>query len=180
MNHQNKLPVTLLFLLLVNGLAAQSRGHSWNVTAGIHLPVGNFAKTHFPGAGAGISYSDHRYGILPAKPVKKFGYTFNAAGNYYFGKKETVSGYPFQYSGYYLINTSAGAMYNYGRRTHFELLAGPALGIYNGTTRFNIGGAFSATYYVKTRIGVSPSFLFTKEHGADWLGAFSFRGCWAF
>lgn len=180
MNHLNKLPVTFLLVFLVNGMAAQPKGHSWNVTAGIHLPVGHFANTHFPGAGAGISYSDHRYGILPAKPVKKFGYTFTASGNYYFGKKETVSGYPFRYTGYYLINTYAGAMYNYGRRAHFELLAGPALGIYNGTTRFNIGGIFSATWFVKAKLGVGPSFMLTKENGADWLGAFSLRGSWAF
>ncbi len=179
MNHLNKLPVTLLLVLLVNGMAAQTKGHSWNVTAGIHLPVGNFSTTHFPGAGAGISYSDHRYGILPAKPVKKFGYTFHAAGDYYFGKKETVSGHPFQYSGYFLLHTYAGAIYNHGKRIHFEWLAGPALSFYNNKTRFNLGGNLSATYYITGKIGVSPCFMLIKETGAGWLGAFSLRGSWA-
>lgn len=180
MNPLKKLPVTFFLFFLVNGMGAQTKGHSWNVTGGGHLPVGNFSHTHFPGAGAGISYSDHRYGILPANPVKKFGYTFNAAGNYYFGKKETVSGHPFRYSGYYLFHTYAGALYNHGKRTHFEMLAGPGLGIYNGTTRFNIGGAVSATWYIKAKLGVSPSFMLTRETGANWLGAFSLRGSWAF
>ena len=180
MNLLSKLPVTLILLFLVNSMAAQTKGQSWNVTAGIDFPVGLFSHTHFPGAGAGISYSNHRYGILPAKPVKKFGYTFNAGGNYYFGKNETVRGYPFQYSGYFLVHTYAGAMYNHGKRTHFELLAGPALGMYNGTTRFNIGGSLSATWYVRAKLGVSPSFMLTKENGADWLGAFSLRVSWAF
>ncbi len=180
MNLLSKLPVTLLLLFLVNSMAAQKRGRTWNVTGGIQLPVGHFYKTHFLGAGAGLSYSDHRYGILPVKPVKKFGYTFHAGGHYFFGKKETVSGHSFRYSGYYLVHTYAGAMYNHGKRTHFEILAGPALGIYNGTTRFNIGGTLSATYYVNAKLGVSPSFMLTKENGAYWLGAFSLRGSWAF
>jgi len=170
----------LLLVLCFFQAAAQPKGESWNVSAGIALPFGNFSETHFPGAGAAISYSKGRYGLLPAKPAKQFGYSLQANAHYYFGKNETVSGHSFRYPGYLLFHLFGGAICQPGKRTYIELVAGPGLGYYNSSTRFNLGGTLSATYYIRKRLGVSPSILLTKESGADWLGALSLRGCWVF
>lgn len=180
MNFSTRLPVLFIFLFLFNDMAAQSKGRSWNTAAGIDLPFGLFYDTHFPGAGADISYSNHRFGKLPVKPAKQFGYLLNAGADFYFGRKENVSGHSFSYKGYFIFHTYGGVIFNHGKRINLNLVAGPALSAYNDQLRFNIGSNLSGTYYITGKIGVSPSIMLVKEKGADWLGSVSVRGNWAF
>jgi hypothetical protein len=180
MNYPTKLLLLFFFYFHFNDITAQSKGRSWNAAAGIDLPFGLFSRTHFPGTGADISYSNRRFGRLPVQPVKQFGYLLNAGADYYFGKKENVSGHPFTYSGYFVFHTYGGVIWNRGKRINLNLAAGPALSVYNDKLRFNIGSNISATYFINGMTGVTPSVMLIKENGADWNGAVSIRGSWAF
>lgn len=177
-------PIQLMQILLlvypVHFIAAQPKGYSWNITSGIGLPVGSFSETHFPGLGASVSYSDGRFGLLPSAPRQKTSYSIHAGSYYFFGKEETVSGHPYSYPGYILVHLSGGLIYNHGKRTQFGLVAGPGMGIYNGSSRFTVTGTLSANYYIGKRIGISPAFILVRESGADLLGSFAINGCWAF
>src|SRR6187455_39458 len=107
-------------------------GKQHAVSIGANFPLGNFSSTHIIGIATNYSWTDHRFGQMDVKPVKPFGFIANAGMAYYFGKKETVSGYPYDYPGYIFIHIHGGAVYNPWRKANISLMAGPALGIYNG------------------------------------------------
>ncbi|MFZ9386676.1 MAG: hypothetical protein ACO25B_02240 [Chitinophagaceae bacterium] len=169
-----------LFFLLTGPLAAQQKTYSWNARAGIDLPVGIFSRSHFPGIGAGVQYSKHRFGKQTLKPKKRMSFLLDAGGDYYFGKNVNTGGYPFKYSGYGLVHTYGGFQFRFQKKVFLSLAAGPGLGFYNGSTRFNIGTTLSGTYLTGKRTGLTPSFKLTRESGADWLAAFSIGGNWLF
>jgi hypothetical protein len=150
------------------------------VSLGVNLPLGNFSSTHSIGAGANYSWSDHRFGGMDVKPVKPIGFTANGGVIYYFGKKETVSGYTYDYHSYIFIHAYAGAIYNPWRKGNIILTAGPALGIYNGHTQFNIGSSLEGSYYLHGKIAITPGIIMMKESGADPLWATSLKATIAF
>ncbi|HEY6062603.1 MAG TPA: hypothetical protein VIV35_03280 [Chitinophagaceae bacterium] len=145
------------------------------VSVGADLPLGNFSSTHSIGVGTCFSWSDHRFGGMDVKPVKSFGFTANAGVAYYFGEKETVSGYTYDYHRYIFIHAYAGAIYNPWRKGNIILTAGPASGGYNGYTRFNIGSCLEGSYYIKEKIAISPGIMMMKESGADPLWSASLK-----
>lgn len=146
-------------------------GKQHAVALGPTLPTGNFTSTHIFGFAANYSWSNHRFGAMDLKPVKPFGFTSNAGIEYYFGKKETVSGYPYKYPGYIFLHAYGGAIYNPWRKANIILTAGPALGFYNGQTQFNIGSNLEASFFLKERIAITPGIIMMKESGADPLWA---------
>ena len=155
-------------------------GKQHTVSIGANIPLGNFSSTHIIGVAATYSWSDHRFGGMDVKPVKPFGFTANAGFAYYFGKKEKPSGYPYDYPGYIFVHAYAGAIYNPWRKANICLTAGPALGIYNGNTQFNMGVNLTGSYYLKEKIALSPGIIFMKESGADPLWAASIKATLVF
>ena len=139
-----------------------------SVSAGVSIPVGDFSSTHLIGIGVDCSPTRHSFGKIKAK---KTAFTYNGGLAYYFGKKETVSGYPYAYPGYFLIHTFGGVLYNPVKNGSVTLTAGPALGIYNGNTQFNIGSKLEVSYYISKKITIGPGIILMKESGADPLWA---------
>jgi hypothetical protein len=74
----------------------------------------------------------------------------------------------------------AGAIYNPWKRGNIILTAGPALGIYNSNTQFNIGSCLEGSYYIKEKIAISPGIIMMKESGADPLWSASLKATMAF
>lgn len=168
-----KLPITFIVLVCFSFAAYSQLSFKWNMSAAVHLPVGTFSETHFPGAGIEAAYTPGRFGRLLFLPKKKFSYVIKSGIDFFRGRKVTVSGYPFKYGGYSLFHFYGGAIYNYKRKANLQLVAGPALSLYKQNLRFNIGSVLSATYFVSKRTGLSPAFGFINEWGAVplWYGS---------
>ena len=142
------------------------------VSVGINIPVGNFSSTHI--IGIGVEYSPLRHTFQLFK-LKHLALTYNSGVAYYIGKKETVSNYPYKYPGYIFIHAFGGVLYNPVKSGSVSLTAGPALGIYNGNTRFNFGSKLEASYYISKNVGIGPGIILMKEPGATSLWAASFK-----
>lgn len=138
-------------------------GYSKSVSAGINITIPEFSQTHSYGLGARFSWSKHRFGLMEKKPTKPFGFIADGGIDYYFGKKEIVSGYPYQYNGFTYIHTYAGIIYNLCKRGNFNLTTGPALGLEGGVTTFFWGINLNGAYYVKEKIAIAPSLHFMKD-----------------
>lgn len=143
-----------------------------SVSLGINMPVGDFASTHSMGVAADYSPARHWFGIINQK---KIAFTCNGGVAYYFGRKETVSAYPYNYPGYFFIHAFPGVLYNPVKNGSIILTAGPALGIYNGNTQFNIGSKLEANYYITSNIAIGPGIMLMKESGADAIWAASLK-----
>jgi hypothetical protein len=137
------------------------------LTAGLSLPVGYFAETHFPGVRLEYAWSKKRFLPTELQPKSRLGFIAAAGGEYYFGKEETVSGYPYQYMGFVMLHAGGGILFQTGLKTAVKITAGPALGIYAGATRFNLGAELSASYYMSKRIALVPEIVFRKENKAE-------------
>ncbi len=155
-------------------------GKQHTVSIGANIPLGNFSSTHFLGIATNCSWSNHRFGGMDVKPVKPLSFTANAEAAWYFGKKETSSGYPYKYQKYIFFHAFAGAVYNPWKKGNISLTAGPALGIYNGNTQFNIGCCLEGSYYFNENIAISPGIIMMKESGADPLWSASLKATMAF
>lgn len=140
------------------------------VSFGVNLPLADFSSTHSIGFGIGYSPGTHVFGLVKNK---HFAFTYNGGVAYYIGKKETVSSYPYKYPGYFFIHAFAGVLYNPASKIDFKLTAGPALGIYNGNSKFNIGAALEGAYYLNNQFIVAPGFFLMKENKSDplWAGS---------
>jgi hypothetical protein len=182
--------ILLICLIMISGtVIGQSQrpkkhnhpsGKQHSVSLGAAIPLGNFSSTHSIGIATNYSWSDHRFGGMDIKPVKPFGFTANGGVAYYIGKKETVSGYTYDYHRYIFLHAYAGAIYNPWRKANIILTAGPALGIYNGHTQFNIGSSLEGSYYMTEKIAITPGIIFMKESGADPLWVASLKATIAF
>ena len=171
--------IRLIFFLVsslpISGVFAQSSNETTPgkkaISVSANLPVGVFSTTHL--IGIGVDYSPNSAWLFVTRE-KPFVFTYNAGVAYYFGKKETVSAYPYKYPGYLVIHAAGGVLFNTGKFGMVTLSAGPALGIYNGNTRFNIGSKMELSYYVSKSVAIGPGIIFLKESGADpiWSAAF--------
>jgi hypothetical protein len=142
------------------------------VAAGIQVPVGNFSSTHIAGIGIGVSPSYHTTGLFSKMKVA---FTYNGGVAYYLGKKETVSSYPYTYPGYFFIHAFAGALFIPSKEITVSFTAGPALGLYNGSTQFQFGSNLALNYHLTDKVSVGPGIIFMKEPGADPLWAASLK-----
>jgi hypothetical protein len=172
--------VIIFFLLLpvvCFKAKAQSNGMDNAVSAGINIPVGDFSATH--AIGIGVEYSPLRH-IFQLYKWKRLAFTYNGGLAYYFGKKETVSGYPYDYPGYFFIHAFGGIVYNPFTDAGIALTGGPAVGIYDGHPRFTIGSKLELSFYTSKKITIGPGIIFMKESGADPLWAASLKATVAF
>ena len=167
------------FLFLHSLLAQNSlqdkpvkKGIGLDISAAIQLPVEDFAGTHLIGLGIGVSPSYHTTGLFNKV---KIAFTYNGGLSYYIGKKETVSSYPYTYPGYLFIYAFAGALLIPSNKIEFSLTGGPAIGIYNGNTRFNLGSKMDLNLHLNNKLSVGPGIIFIKESGADPLWAISVK-----
>jgi len=152
-----------------------TKGRNHSVSIGLNIPFGDFSSTHNLGVGINYSWSKHRFGVLSAIPFKTIGFTFNIGVDYYLGKKETVGVYNYKYGNYSYLHTYGGIIFNPGRKGNISLAAGPAVGLYNGNTQFNVGINLSGNYYLNKHIAVTPAILFMKESVSDPLWSASLR-----
>ena len=75
---------------------------------------------------------------------------------------------PYKYPGFFLIQALGGLHYQV-QTLSVSLLTGPGLGMYNGSTRFNIAGRFEINIPLKTWYHISPLVNLIGEPGTDLL-----------
>lgn len=155
-------------------------GKSNIISAGIHIPIGEFSSTHDIGLGIEYSWSHHRFGRINEIPLNSIGFATNIGANYYFGKKEMIGVYPFEYSDYTFLHMHGGIIYNPGKKANISLTAGPALGIYSSHTQFNIGANLKGSYYVNKNIAIAPVITIMKESKSDPLWAMAIQAGFSF
>jgi hypothetical protein len=167
------------------------------VCLGLNVPFAEFSETHFGGMGLHYLWSHHRFGKSRVLSKKLIGFTAHGGIDYYFGKKETVAGYPYRYGGYLYLQAMAGAIYNFrkkdflnsapmtpdghsGGRGIISLTTGPTMGIYKGNADIGFGLNLDGSYYLTDRIAITAGILFLKHYNAAplWVStvgtAFSF------
>jgi hypothetical protein len=166
--------------LIENTGKNQAKGKSNSVSGSIDIPFGDFFATHGLGTGVNYSWSNHRYGQMMSAPTNPIGFTFNIDAEYYFGKKESIGLFNYDYSGYTYLHAYGGGIYNFSGRGNISLTAGPALGLYSGHSQFNFGADLSGSYYFNKRIAITPVIIFMKESGSDPLWSGSVRAGFSF
>ncbi len=143
-------------------------GRSHGVSLGIQKPLGEFSETHGIGIGLLYAHSDHRFGRFEKMPAKKFGFTYEGGIAYYTGKQEKIGlVYTYDYPHFIYIHGYGGLIYNTCKNANARLVAGPALGLYDGVTRFNIGANLAIGYFPWERFGISPGISLLKEGGSN-------------
>lgn len=179
-----KIPLTFLALLgsILNLLAQKSvedtQPHlkSNLVSVGTEIPLGDFSSTHLPGIGIEYARSKNKFGILSITDKRKIAFVYGGGAAIYIGRKETVSLYPYKYPAYIFIKASAGVFYKPSSKSGFTFAAGPAIGIYNGNTQFNIASKLDGSYYMNKKLAITPGIILMKEMTvADPLIAFSLK-----
>ena len=187
-----RLIISFLFfgcIVIANNALAQSKqpkkqnhpsGKQYSVSVGANLPLGNFSSTHIIGIEINHSWCNHRFGQLEVKPVKPVEFIGEVGAAFYFGKKEKIIDYYYNYPSYIFLHSFAGVMYNPDKKTNISLTAGPALGMYNGNKKFNIGSKLEGCYYLTNKIGITPGIMMMKESGADPLWAASLKATMCF
>lgn len=153
------------FCLLTVSLWCQKGTHKGqlSVGAGAVSPVGRFAGSHTVGGELMAGTAGAWSAFYKQKQVR---FAWSGGAAFFIGKKEMVSGYPYSYPGYVMINAMAGAMYSPVRKTTFMVLAGPGARFYNGISAFAISSRFDIQYYVDKKWAVSPGINMQKEAGA--------------
>jgi hypothetical protein len=176
-------------IVFINDALSQSKqppkqnhpsGKQYSVSLGTNLPLGNFSSTHVTGIEINHAWCNHRFGMMDVKPVKPVGFIGNVGGAYYFGKKERIIDYYYDYPSYTFLHAFAGVIYNPGKKTNVNLTAGPALGIYNSNKKFNIGCKLEGNYYFSKKFGITPCLVMMKESGAEPLWAASLKATMGF
>lgn len=170
---------TILSILLITfNIAAQdgkklahAGGQNHLASLDIHLPLGAFARSQFVGAGLSYSWSQHRFGDN-ISTTKLIGFTFNAGGDYYFGRRVQTAGHPFQYGGYFYTYLLAGVISNPKPNLNLSLTAGPTIGIYKGNADVGAGVNLFGNYYFKKNLSIGPGVTYKKHPDTDglWTG----------
>ncbi len=141
------------------------------VAAGIHIPFGEFGETHLAGISLNYSWSQSRFGRMGVLPKKLIGFTTDAGIDYYLGKKEKTAGYYFKYGGYTYLHVAGGIIYNPCKKGNISLTTGPSVGIYKGSGNVGFRVGLNGSYYLNTRLGLSPGVIFIKHREANALWA---------
>ncbi|HYC40632.1 MAG TPA: hypothetical protein VEB63_09095 [Chitinophagaceae bacterium] len=166
---------TLLAATSGFGQNGENTGKSNNIGFGISVPIGDFSDTHSFGLGLNYSWSNHRYGKMTARPADPIGFTFNAGVDYYFGKKETVNMYTYDYPGYTYIHAYGGIMHNPCTNGFLELTAGPVLGLWDGNSEFGFGVNLGGSFGICRSMGINPFFTLMKHSDSDPIYTFGTR-----
>ncbi|RYY60527.1 MAG: hypothetical protein EOO05_09595 [Chitinophagaceae bacterium] len=128
----------------------------------IHKPFGRFDKSHSVGFGAEYAISPGHFGS-ESKPAHKLGRIAWAGADFFIGS------YPFRYSNYLYAHVMAGAIYNPVSFGNVFLVAGPGVGLYNGSATVGLNAAASANIVTGRNISVGPAVTFRKHKEADAL-----------
>ena len=179
---------SLLFLLLIHlqmtGQQVSGKkttaGKDNLVTVGAEIPIGDFSSTHSSGIGIEYSRSKSRFGITSFDNKGKIAFVYGGGAAIYIGKKETISFYSYKYPAYIFIKATAGVIYNPSPKMGFIIAAGPAIGMYNGNSQFNLTSKMVGNYYISEKLAITPGIILMKEMTvADPLVAFSLKVSWA-
>lgn len=108
---------------------------------------------------------------MSTKPKKQINYFLSTGTDFYFGKQETVSSYPFTYAGYFILNSNAGLIYNSGKQSNIRFGAGPAMSFYKKNLRFNISSSIAGSWYISKTTGITAGLQMIQETGARPLWA---------
>lgn len=166
--------IIVLLLLLTEPCFSQAEKEKISkhlVSIGTNFPISDFSSTHF--MGIGIDYSPaHQLGKVSKKQLA---FTYNTGGAYYLGKNVTISNNPYQYPGYLFIHAFGGVLYHPSKKIISAIYAGPALGIYNGNTAFNLGSRLEVCYFINKKIAISPAIIMMKKFGTTLLYAASIK-----
>lgn len=175
----------ILLVLLESFLNLQAQSKNENLpthfksnllTFGADIPIGDFSNTHLAGISFEYARSKNRFGIVPAGSKERIDFVYGGGAAIYFGKKETVSLYTYEYPAYLFIKASAGVLYKPGIKSVFTIAAGPAIGIYNGNTQFNLNSKLEGSYFFSGKLAITPGIVLMKEMTvADPLIAFSLK-----
>lgn len=172
----NKFVLILLSFLLIQTLKAQDSKNnmvmmSHAISADVLVPVQPFNETHRFGLGVFYNWYGKQ---LNRKPDQSFTFSFAATGgvSLYAGKSYRIGSDFIQYPKFILINAYGGISARPWKLFNFTLTGGPALGIYNGSTRFNLGAKLSG-HMMLSNIAVGPSIQLMKESKSDplWAGS---------
>ena len=160
-----RLKCLLLSLFLVGSV----QGIYAQVEASLRLgmPLGKFSSTHTIGFGVDLQPALHVFRL----ERKSMAFTYNGGVSYYIGNKEKLNGYDYKYPGFTFVHAFAGILCTTGKKFDFRFTAGPALAIYNGDTRFNVGARFDINYFITNTISIGPGIMIMKEFGAAYLYA---------
>lgn len=158
---------------------AKPKGNSHLASIDLAVPVAVFARSHIAGAGLNYSWSRKRYG-RNVTPSRLIGFTFTAGADYYLGKKISPAGYSFRYGGYLHLHAFAGVMVNACPNGNIVLAAGPAAGIYKGSSDMGIGASLFGNYFLDKNISIGPGITYKKYAQTDALWAGVFRVSYSF
>lgn len=165
--------VSFSFTLLhsqTKGPKKKSSGINLSVSPSVNIPIGDLSSTHWGGMGLTVAPASSEFILNQSRTIF---FTYEAGVTYYLGKKETITGYSYKYPGYTFIHGFAGLSLIAGRNLEFVLAAGPALGLYNGNTKFNAGASLTGNYYISDKFSIGSSIIAMKEFGTNTLWATS-------
>ncbi|MCX8019878.1 MAG: hypothetical protein N2747_05230 [Chitinophagaceae bacterium] len=141
----------------------------------MNIPFGTFHSTHDIGFGIQGEFTDIRFRKSKKKKERALRSVFLSGLELFSGQKENVRGYPFRYLALWIFHASGGAVYALNKKWRISATAGPSLGNYSNTFRFNWSGAVSGSYAVTNRLSAVAGLILFKEPGADVLASFSLR-----
>ena len=180
--------LSLLFLLLMHlqMTGQQVSGKKTNtgkdnlLTVGAEIPIGDFSNTHLFGIGIEYLRSKSKFGIISDNSKGKIAFVYGGGAAVYIGKKETISFYSYKYPAYFFMKATAGFLYKPGLKSGFTITAGPAIGMYDGNSQFNLTGKMDGSYFISEKMAITPGIILMKEMTvADPLVAFSLKVSWA-
>lgn len=147
----------------------------FTVTTGPSAAVGTFSQTHLAGFGveAGGLTQFRKKQSSSRKHLLLL--SWSAAGDYFWGRKEKVAGYSYQYKRYWLAHAYIGAALEIRKDLLVSLTAGPGIAQYNGSVNYNTGLQAAVHYAIAKRFFISPSFKLMQEPGTNWLAAAGLR-----
>ena len=116
------------------------------------------------GIGAQFSWSEGRFGRMSSVPSRKFGFTFNAGLDYFFGKRDS---YNVRYKATKYFHAYGGVIYNICNRGNFSLTTGPSLELYRGVSAIGFGINLSGNYYFSKCWNLGPTIILMKQANFD-------------
>lgn len=126
------------------------------VTAGVQLPLGNFAVTHYPGLS--VNYSRN----LSRKPVPFFSHKWVGLSSQFGitawpGKKQRIGNGQYRYGIYSMGYVQAGINWIPVKKMAVSLFTGPAAGYYSRTVRVAVTGMLQTSWQISTNLYFRPS-----------------------
>lgn len=167
---------TFLFLTPVNAQEKRSAkkkktGTGLAISGDVKLPLGDLSSTHWGGIGLTVGPASYPFTLIN----DRIGFLYEGGISYYAGKKETVSGYPYQYPGYTFIHAFGSLSFLLSEKYEIRISSGPALGLYNGKTNFNMGASLTGNYFVSGKLSIGPSIIMMKDFGTNAVWAASLK-----